>query len=270
MEAQLYCITCRTNGWKYWGIVYQKNKTYLNRFDEHMSGKGGKYLYQGVKKYGCDSFFVELIEEGEFNYIHGREILESKNTLFKQNKGWNGNSGYAIFNTQESIDKRKATISKLSEYEYKNWRQSIPNNWRGKTKYNSIKLRKQSVSLKKRWESPTPQMILGKMQEAKTKKGRNKFNHNGIKQQSIKMKGRFLGLKNPSWRGFWLTPYGKYNTLHEAGVSIGYKIPENVRILCKTNKIITKCICKNTNLSFEYIGKRSFEIGFGFIPKCST
>ena len=39
--ATLYKITNTINGLFYWGIVYGKNKTVLDRFEEHMSGKGG-------------------------------------------------------------------------------------------------------------------------------------------------------------------------------------------------------------------------------------
>jgi len=265
VNAQLYCITCKINGWKYWGMTYRKN--YLNRYKEHLSGKGGKYLYKGMLKYGKTNFYIKLIEEGSFEHIQKREIQECKNTLFKHSKGWNGNVGKAIYCSKDSLKKTKNTIKNKPLSQILNWRYSIPSNWRGKTKYNCEKLKRQSESLKKRWKNPTKKMLLGKIKEAKTKSKQTKYNCERLKKHSNSMKGRFLGENNNSFRGWWITPYGKYDTLKKAGLSIGYKIPENVKKFCVKNIKITNCILKRTNLPLNFLNKRSFDVGFSFLPK---
>lgn len=301
MKAQLYCITCKNNGWKYWGIVYRKNKTYLDRFEEHMSGRGGKHLYKGVLKYGRDSFSIELIKTGSLKQIRNLEIQQTKNTQFKQQKGWNGNVGMAIYNDKKTLQriaqkrqlkqketsfkaantlksyslekkkqiqaKRQNTINKKTKKELWEWRQAIVRGWKGKTKNNCLKLKKQSEAMKLRWKNPTKTMLLGKIKESKTKTGRTKFNHSGIKAQSEKMKGKRVGVNNPSFKGWWVTPFGKFATLSEAGRSVGYVNPENVRKLCIKNVKIDKRIINSTNLSAEYKDKTSLAVGFGFIPK---
>lgn len=301
MKAQLYCITCKINNWKYWGMVYKKNKTYLDRFEEHMIGKGGKHLYKGVLKYGRDSFSVKLIMTSSVNKIRNLEILKTKNTQFKQNKGWNGNVGKAIYNNRETILnniqkrklkqkevslkaantlraksqkekaliqlKRKKTINKKTKKEIYEWRQAIVRSWKGKTKENCLKLKKQSETMKKKWKTPTQEMLLGKIKESNTKTGRTKFNHEGIKKQSEKMKGRMAGKNNPSFKGWWVTPFGKFETLYLAGKSVGYTNPENVRKLCTKNIKIDKRIINNTVLTEQYKNKKSHDVGFGFIPK---
>jgi hypothetical protein len=301
MRAQLYCITCLVNGWKYWGVVFRKNKTYLDRFEEHMNGEGGKHLYKGVIQYGRDCFKTQLVEEGELSYILQREIDESKHTQYKQKCGWNGNVGRAIYNdenilqqilqkrtlkqketsqkvsnTQKKFNsekkqliqiKRKNTIKNKAPEDIERWRKSIAAGWKGRTKQECEKLQKQSNTLKEKWKSPTPQMLAGKIKESLTKTGRTKENHDGIRRQSEKLKGKRTGESNPSFKGWWMTPYGKFPSLLLAGKSVGYSQPENVRKLCTKNTKIDRRILNHTNLPEIFFKCMSWDIGFGFIPK---
>lgn len=301
MKAQLYCITCLTNKWKYWGIVFQKNKTYKDRFNEHMDGKGGKHLYKGVLKYGKESFNIKLIEEGELEYIRQREIKESAHTQYKQNCGWNGNVGKAIYNDSKTIElikekkslkqketsekvsntqqrfdskkkqmiqeKRNATIAKKTSEEILQWRSSIAAGRRGKTKAECKILQKHSEAMIERWKHPTEKMLKGKKKQALTQTGRTKETHEHIRRQSEKMKGRFVGEKNSSFKGWWITPFGKFSSIITAGKSVGYKNPGNVKKLCIRNVKINKKILNNTNLNKKFLKCWSLDIGFGFIPK---
>ena len=302
MNAQLYCITCSVNGWKYWGIVFQKNKTYKDRFVEHMTGKGGKHIYKGVLEYGKNAFNIELIEEGNVNYIRQREVEETAHTQYKRHQGWNGNVGKAIYNDQETIEniklkkslkqketsqkvsatqlnfslekkqniqkKRKNTIANKTPEEILQWRNSITSGWRGKTKNECEKLQKNSKSMSERWKRPTEKMLLGVEKQASTKRGRTKENHEGVRNQSEKIRGKFTGEKNPSFKGWWITPFGRFSSVNAAGKSVGYKNPENVKNLCVINTKIDKRIINNTFIDKKFYKCWSHDIGFGFEPKC--
>jgi hypothetical protein len=289
------------NGWKYWGIVFQKNKTYKDRFIEHMDGKGGNHLYKGVLKYGRDAFSIDLIEEGSIDYIRQREVVESIHTQYKQHCGWNGNVGKAIHNSLETIEiikqkkslkqketsqkvsdtqrgfslekkqniqtKRNATIANKTPEEISLWRISIVSGWKGKTKEECEKLQKNSKSMIERCKQPTEKMLLGRKKQSLTKTGRTKETHEGTRRQSEKMKGQLTGEKNPSFKGWWITPFGRFPSIIAAGKSVGYKNPQNVKKLCIRNVKIDKRILNSTNLDKKFFKCWSLDIGFGFIPK---
>jgi len=293
--AQLYKITCDVNCWVYWGMVYAANKTYLDRFEEHKIGKGGKHLYKGILEYGESEFRVELVETGDFEYISKREELESKHTLYAHGSGWNGNSGHSIFNTPETIkiinskrqlkeveriakfkesygqldqqkiqEKRSNTIANKSVSEIHKWRKSIPNSWRGDTKKTNKKLRKQSNALKKTWENPTDAMIEGIRKSANWKIGKNKDNWDVMRKHSEKMKIKVKGKNNPMFKHFYITPLGKFETYQEASNAHGAIKKSSIQRLCKNpDKIITKTIAKFSNLDFSFINKTAKEAGFG-------
>jgi len=301
-KTQLYKIICKINNWVYWGITYTNGKTYLDRFEEHINGRGGKFLYQGILKYGKENFYIELVEEGDFEYIRDREILESKNTMYQKNMGWNGNVGKAIFNDErtietsilkrkntiknrtpkewknikkklsksviESLEKRAETISKKSKEEIENWHNSIRLSRLGKNKETSESVRKQAISMKNRYTAPTKKMIAGWKKISKTQTGKTKFNNLGTKRQSEKMLGRNTGKSNISWKGYWVTPKGKFETLKQAADSIHSKNLDGVKFLClgKRSKF-TKTLIKNYNLPMDYLGVSPLSVGFGFLTE---
>ena len=302
MKAQLYCITCLSNSWKYWGMVYKENKSYLDRFEEHMTGKGGKFLYQGVLQYGRGDFKVELIKEDEFNVIRDLEKMYSKDTLFKQKNGWNGNTGRAIINTPndiligcqkraakqlETTLKYKETMKLLGDEHKKKrsdkwintvrnmhpdklviWRNKHAMSIKGKNKNNCEYRQKQSLSLKRRWSQPSEDMIHGCKKASVTKTGRTKDTYSHLRDHSEWMKGRFVGENNSSFKGYWVTPTGRYPSLKQARESIQFNSSDMVmKQLCTSNKIITRIILQRSHmLPADWLGKRSKDIGFDFIP----
>lgn len=129
--AILYKIVNTVNGMVYYGIVYKKDKTVSDRFEEHMTGRGGSLLYQhGVLEYGRDSFVVEELERGNIDYIRNKEVELNKNNLYPI--GYNGNTSHAILTTE---DQREQALAKR-ELLYKDYpeRRPTPPNWKGKTR----------------------------------------------------------------------------------------------------------------------------------------
>jgi len=281
-------------------MTWAKGKTYLDRFEKHLKGKGGKFLYKAILQYGSENFIVELIDEGDFDYIYKREIKESANTLYKDGTGYNGNTGRAIFNDKETIkliiqkrkerynkevfqqklkkayefkdrcaitEKYKATVSLKSKEDIGIWRKSICNSIRGCNKTNNERIKRQSESLINAWKDPSEKMLQGKIKEARTKTGQTKLNHEGRRMQAEKMMGRFVGAKNSSFKGYWLTPKGKFESAKDAGINMGFiKHVRNIARICLYNRIITKCYAKNSPELLPYVGNSSYEVGFGFVP----
>lgn len=136
--ATLYKITNTINGLFYWGIVYGKNKTVLDRFEEHMTGKGGTLLYkEGVLLFGRENFIVEEITTGLLEELR---ILESEyNRLNLWPAGYNGNTAHAIVLT----DEQQARISATKKEKFKNTPETkpIPPNWKGKKRSATMKAR---------------------------------------------------------------------------------------------------------------------------------
>ena len=113
--AQVYKITNITNQRIYIGIVIRLGKTHLDRFQEHMIGKGSRWI-----KYDLDNglaspqdFVVELLEDNnDVDYIAQQEehYIIQFNSLYPY--GYNGNIGKCIVVTQETIQKSISTRRK--------------------------------------------------------------------------------------------------------------------------------------------------------------
>lgn len=134
--AILYKITNTINGMYYWGIVYGKNKTVEDRFEEHMIGKGGTILYkEGVLIFGRKNFIIETILTGPLDELRLIESEYNKNNLWPN--GYNGNTSHAIVLTEE----QQLRISATKIKKFKNFPESkpIPPNWKGKKRSDSMR-----------------------------------------------------------------------------------------------------------------------------------
>ena len=116
---QIYKITNIKNSKSYIGIVIAKDKDYIKRFNEHMTGKGGVWLWKDIdtKNYIVDDFVTELLEEGNEpdEYYRDCEIyyIGYFDTLYP--RGYNGNCGNYIVMTPEIIAKAQETRRKNKE-----------------------------------------------------------------------------------------------------------------------------------------------------------
>jgi hypothetical protein len=281
-------------------MVYGKDKngdkkTYLDRFIEHKTGKGGVYLYDAISKFGETDFYIELVEEGPFEYIKRREAEESKNTLFSNNAGWNGNTGNAIYNSPEKIveitkkrmlvedqrvlkfkksfgkldktrilNKRRDTISKKTDEEIYNWRSKIVKSIKGETKYSNERIERQSKTLKEKWKNPTDKMLIGNKKSADWKRGKTKENWKVMETHSKYMELKVKGKNNPMFKHYYITPLGKFETFEQASIFFNAPKMSGIRKLCKCpDKVITKTIAKFSNLPSSFIGMTAKEAGFG-------
>jgi hypothetical protein len=189
-EATLYKITNTVNNKCYYGIVFGKKQTPEKRFEEHMSGKGGKLLYEyGVKEFGRENFKLEIIEKGELNYIRDLEVQNNKNNLYPA--GYNGNTSHAITLTPKQIQQMSETKKQMfSTYPEK---KPIPPTWKGK---------KRSVTMRKK-------LSASKMGHTVSNETRKKISSTlkGRKQsEETKLKRATTTSKNPNGYGrrHWL------------------------------------------------------------------
>lgn len=120
----------------YYGIVWSKDKTPADRFEEHMCGKGGKYLYnEGVLKYGRENFSLEILKEDSLEIVRDMEIKLNKTNLFPC--GYNGNTSHAIINDDKSHE--VINNKKKSKWLLDPTLKPVPPNWKGKKRSEAMK-----------------------------------------------------------------------------------------------------------------------------------
>ena len=168
--ASLYKITNIINNMIYYGIVYGKNKTVLDRFNDHMTGKGGKILFEkGVCEYGPNNFIVEILETGELGQIAALEVSLIKGNLWPT--GYNGNAAHAFLLTPEQHEKSSA--KKRARYQKDPTTKPVPPNWRGKRRSDRMKSRVSNSKMGHSVSTETRQKLskanIGKLLSSDTK-----------------------------------------------------------------------------------------------------
>lgn len=109
-EAIGYRVTNTVNKMTYNGIIY-KDLNIARRFEEHMTGKGGVFLYEkGVSVFGRECFIIEEVCRGSLENIREWEYCENINNIWP--RGYNGNAGKVIVNTPETRERQKASFTK--------------------------------------------------------------------------------------------------------------------------------------------------------------
>jgi hypothetical protein len=86
----------------YCGAVIGKNKQPLDRFNEHIQGKGGKFLYEAIIKGNLDVSNIYIqVESYHRTYLETfekeRELILHHRTYNKWGSGYNGNCGGGLF-----------------------------------------------------------------------------------------------------------------------------------------------------------------------------
>lgn len=113
---QVYKITNLKNLKSYIGISICAEQNHMDRFEKHMTGKGGVWIKKDLETGMAtrDDFIIELLEEGEESDDWYRNLetyyIEFFDTLYPN--GYNGNKGNYIVMTQEVIQKILETKSR--------------------------------------------------------------------------------------------------------------------------------------------------------------
>ena len=288
--AILYVIKNTLNSMKYYGMIHKKGKTITERLQDHIAGKrSGKHIHAAIQQLGKEHFFIEEIERGAFAYIAQREIDEAKKSLYVDGNGYNGNCGKCILFNAEMLKRKFANTDQTKRVA--KWKQTYNNrrhlhnysrseeyikkqeetNYskvRGKNKDNTLRLAKQSESLKKRFRNPSEAMIKGMEKRIITQRSQTKINSERVRKRSdtLKSRGTFAGKNNPSFKGYWVTPFGKYELAIAAAESLNISL-STLKTWCNKNKVILKRFHKNnSNILEEWNNKLSRDVGFYIEP----
>ena len=222
--AILYKITNISNNMVYYGIVFGKNKTVEQRFEEHMTGKGGKFLFKyGVEVYGRESFTVEEIDRGGISEMMEKEVELNKNNLYPI--GYNGNTSHALVLTEEQ--KIQALQKRNDLYEQHPERRPTPPNWKNRTRSEEMKRKlsesKKGHSVDQETREKIRKSLTGRKgtQESKNKRSRSLQDHPNAYNRSV-----WLAI-SPNDVYHWT--HGKRNTvLNQIGCSISKSFYENL------------------------------------------
>jgi hypothetical protein len=110
---QVYKITNLKNLKSYIGISICAEQNHMDRFEKHMTGKGGVWIKKDLETGMAtrNDFVIEVLEEGDHpdEYYKIQEIyyIEQFDTLYP--RGYNGNKGNYIVMTEEIIKKALET-----------------------------------------------------------------------------------------------------------------------------------------------------------------
>jgi hypothetical protein len=291
-QAILYVVTNKINGLQYFGIIHKEGKTIQQRFEDHQQGRGGKFLYKAMQEFGKQNFIIEEIERGDLEYICQREVEETSNTLYAHGKGYNGNCGKCIILDNEMWERKIANTNQ--EVRVPRWKETYnknrhkhdysrdanflekqeQNNYskiRGKTKHESERLQKLSVSNKQKWQQPTETMILGKIKSIET----NKLKSEEEKRKIIEKQ---IATKKQKWEQgvcvtspcTWFTPIGSFKNAEEGAMKFGIGV-STFATWCRKNKQILKRYHKhNENILSEWDNLFTHDIGFKVIKQTKT
>lgn len=99
--------------------------------------------------------------------------------------------------------------------------------------------------------------------------------HRGMKRTaetckniSESLKGKKTGIESNSFKGYWVTPWGKFESLEMAATQLGNGfITIRDRCLAKNNnKVVSHSITSDPKLDKTMLGKTWAELGWGFEP----
>lgn len=247
-----------TNGKYYIGKHMQEG----NQFDGYFGSS--PHLQNAIKKYGAESFnrvtLMEFINEKECYSAEKRLVGDlwktDKNCYNKQPGGKGFSSGldhYTQGNGFTDAHKENLTKSRNKRPPHSEvTKQRIAESNRGG---------KRSAATK------------AKMSKAQSGKNNPMYGkkHTDEKRKEIgdKLRGKYTGEKCSGFKGYYITPWGRFVTLADAITANDIIKKGALRLYCKQqNRIITKnMIGISKYLTAEDLGKTYKEIGFDFENK---
>ena len=105
--------------------------------------------------------------------------------------------------------------------------------------------------------------------------GRTKFypskGHKKREITKLRMRGprphiNQTGIKNNAWKGYWITPWGKFESSTEAAKALGVT-QALIWNYCKTNGSFKSTKGNNKIIQKDWVGKTYKNMGFSFEPK---
>jgi group I intron endonuclease len=215
------------------GYVGISNKP-KRRFKEHCKGERDGILSNAVRKYGAENLVLDVITEG-ISFQEAKRL--EKELRPKMRIGWNVMTGGSVPPSNKGL-KRTSHSEKMKG---KN------NPFYGKTHSDEVK-----------------QILSENMSGEK-----NPFFGKKRPDHSKKMKEK-TGKDYPKFRGFFITPNGKFDSYKTASEKTGIKLSSLYNYCYSSYKTITKLsyskstFLQNLGSEKDLVGKTYADIGFGF------
>lgn len=136
-------------------------------------------------------------------------------------------------------------------------------------KHSESTKKKMSESKRNLWkEKPHP--CIGKKASTETRKKMSQI-HKGktLSEKHIAaLKEKLSGENNYQFKGYYITPWGKFATLKNASKSCSYEInPYTIKHYClNSSKVIRKNNKTLSQMFSNYVGKTYSDLGFDFLP----
>lgn len=89
-----------------------------------------------------------------------------------------------------------------------------------------------------------------------------------IRKTVEKTKGKYKGVNSVKFSGYWVTPFGKFDTIENAAINSSCSISVTLKRCKRQNllQITKKHVHRNSCLTINDIGKTWKELGWGFDP----
>lgn len=298
MKYYIYKLTNKTNGKIYIGF-HGSNKDFL---EDNYYGSG-VLIRKAVEKYGKENFDREVLyvyeseeeaKEMERNIVNedflnrkdiynlalggsGGGLLGEKNPFFGKShseetlqilreKGkertHTKETKEKISNSVKSSEKHKATITPERS------KKIIETRRKNHPKKEKVKKTKETRKKVVHWWQDKVNKNPEKIEKTAAKHRGMKRSEETKKNVSESLKGLLVGERNGWFKGYYITPYGKFNSLESASVGTGFsKICIRDRCCAKNDnivKLISVAIDKTNTLTKDMVGKTWKELGWSF------
>jgi len=264
--AYIYQITCTVTNKHYIG----KTKTSLaKRIERHLydckrsTRKTKSLLYDAILKYGWHSFTYRILEK-----VNNKIVDQKEREYIKQ---------YGNYNIAEGGSGGNTGVKRGKKYIAPEIQNKIISDY---LKFNSIKdiAIKYNICMERvRHTLVIHNILIRKHQATPISRSKMRIARTGVsrstefcKKMSVIRKKASKGICNNSWKGFWCTPCGMYETLSEAAANNNISKPTLSR-LCKNSHVTLNNHMIKLNPVLQQLGATSLtipaDLGFNFIHK---
>ena len=235
--------------------LWHKYKTHGTRIPKTIERYGEPDVIQVRKTFDT----AVQAQQWEKQVLIRMRVLEKENWL-------NQNIAGVIFHTKEIRRKiSEAAKGRKPPPFSKEHKQKIRESKLGKPRSEETKRKLREANTGKKHTEET------KRKMSETRKGGNSTSFRKGHRPWIRgKKGINMGHKNSEFRGYYITPWGTYESKNLAVAAGPVKISTNaIRNWCyySYKQISMRSICRSSYLTKDMLGLTFAEIGFGFIPK---
>lgn len=252
MKYYIYKTTNLINGKIYIGLHKSENI----ETDKYI-GTGWAFT-DAVNKYGRENFKREILFEFDtLEEANAKEYELVNEEFVNRDDNYNLRTGGNVGTMSEETKKRLSEALLNSEAH----KEAMMNPDRCKKVSDSLKGKSHS------WQDKINKNPVKIRKMAEKHRGM-KRSDDAKKNMSESLKGKYMGDKNPCFRGYWVTPFGKFDSLNVASdtLKISVKTIRERCILKNNNTVKTITINNEPRIDKTMLGKTWAELGWSFEP----